>query len=95
MNISKRIIRHSIDYETGTAEFANGFIFGDYGWSLEKYKQLAEIAKRDFPFLKDEDIEIDRVRESTYMKDFSYIRFSLPSDTVATGYTMTTRKDFE
>ena len=95
MNISKRIIIHTIDYQPEPVTYANGFIFGDYGWSLEKYKQLAEVAKRDFPFLKDEDIEVDRVRKSTYMKDFSYIRFPLPADTIATGYTMTSRKDFE
>lgn len=95
MNIEKRIITHTVEYGDKSVDYANGFIFGDYGWSLEKYKQLASIARRDFPFLTDEDIEIDRVRVSTYMKEFSYIRFPLHEIIGREGYTRWTRRDFE
>jgi hypothetical protein len=90
MKVEKRIITHT----AGTATYSNGFIFGDYGWSLEKYQRLAEIAKQDFPSLKDSDIEIDRVRVSTYMKEFAYVRFPLPAGTEKEGYTALDRWDF-
>ncbi len=82
MSIDKRIYKH----EAGGGHFANGFIFGDYGWSIKKYRELADMAKKDFPKLKDSEIECNVVIDSTYMKHFAFVQFPLPSEITHKDY---------
>lgn len=49
----KRIIR----WEVNGTQYARGFIFGNYGWSVADYAKLVKQAKQDFPSLTDDNIE--------------------------------------
>jgi len=66
---------------------SNGFIISNfYDKSISHYLKLVEIAKKDFPFLTDEDIQIGEVRVSDYNKGCPFVRFSLPANTEKSGY---------
>ena len=52
----KRIIR----WEAGGIQFAHGYIFGGCNWSFAAYAELASEAKKDFPLLTDERIEVHK-----------------------------------
>jgi hypothetical protein len=60
---------------------SNGFILScTYDYSIKGFKELAQIAQKDFPFLKEDDIECFIVTKSTYNKGFPGVRFSLPEN---------------
>lgn len=71
-----------------------GFIFGGYNASAPAYTRLVEEARRDFPSLRDKDIELSKVTQSTYMKGFIVVSFPLPPNTEKRGYDNWQRFDF-
>lgn len=99
MTYDKRIITHKWGNNPSNDEYTdtNGFIIsnGTYDKSFAFYKKLAEQAKKDFPFLKDEDIECFVITRSTYNKGFGGIRFSLPENQEKQGYRYSNRVDFD
>lgn len=93
---SKRIITHKWGNNPTRDEntSSNGFLFGGYNASLANYRALARAAKRDFPKLRDADIECQVVRRSPYMESFIYVQFPLPANTRKTGYRQDTECDW-
>lgn len=66
---------------------SNGFILScTYDYSVKGFKELAKIARKDFPFLKDRDIECFIVTKSSYNKGFPGVRFALPENFKRAGY---------
>jgi len=49
-------------------------------------QELAAEARKDFPDLKDEDVDCRTVVESGYCKSMPIIRFSVPPDTKKDGW---------
>jgi hypothetical protein len=57
-----------------------------YNKSLATFAMLAAEAKKDFPHLKDDDIECGVVTKSSYNQGMPLVTFSVPPDTNKTGY---------
>ena len=97
--MDKRIATHKWGNNPTNDEYtnSNGFIIssGTYNKSFAFYKKLAEEAKKDFPFLKDEDIECFVITQSRYNKGFGGIRFSLPENFKKEGYFDCSGVDFD
>jgi hypothetical protein len=75
---------------------SNGFILScTYDYSIKGFKELVKIARKDFPFLKDSDIECFRVIKSSYQKGFPGVSFSLPTNKKKKGYRQIKRIDFD
>ena len=60
-------------------EYANTCVIREraYGSRMSKFLKLIEVAKNDFPGLKDEDIEIVKYAGERYAKTFG-IEFTVP-----------------
>ena len=70
----KRIIR----WEAGGIQFARGYIFGGCNWSFAAYAELASEAKKDFPLLTDERIEVHKtVKSGDYRLKRQVVSFPL------------------
>ncbi len=89
--MTKRIIRT----KSSIGVFINGYIFGNYGCSVNDYNLLIQEAKKDFPFLTDDDIRLDKVSKSTYMKGFIFVQFRLREEDIKEGYDIWNWIDFE
>lgn len=75
--ISDKII---CTHRSGDNTYSNVFILTPrYSKSVTTYKGLIKEAKKDFPFLTDDDIECCMVTESTSCKNFPLVRFSIPN----------------
>lgn len=98
MNYDKRIITHQWGNNPANDEFtsSNGFVIssGTYSRSLTFFNEAAAEAKRDFPGLKDDDIEPFVITRSRYNLGFAGIRFPLPENTVKEGYYQRKELDF-
>lgn len=82
-SVRKTIYEHT----AGGGTFRNGFIFSTFcGPTLAKFQELAATAKKDFPWLTDEEIECRVVIRSSYNKGTLYIRFPLMADSECNGY---------
>lgn len=96
MKFDKRIMTHKWgDNEEFTN--SNGFVIsaGSYRRDIKFFQKLAEEAKKDFPFLKDGDIEVFIITKSSYNKGFGGVRFPLPENTQKKGYYHGVRLDFD
>ena len=84
MTYDKRIVTHAWGNNPTHDEFksSNGFILSanTYQHSITFFNDLAAEAKRDFPWLTDNDIEVFVVVQSGYNQGFWGVRFSLPED---------------
>lgn len=89
--MNKRIVRTT----TAAGNYYDGYIFGNYGCSLVHYLDLIREAKEDFPFLTDDKISLEKVAESSYMKGFIYIHFSINEKDIKEGYDIWNYHDFE
>lgn len=89
-NITKRIIT----WQAAGATFSRGFIFGNLGCSAADYAKLVKQARKDFPHLKLENIELGKVLKSSYMKGFALVSFPLPAHTEREGYDQRSTCDF-
>ena len=87
----KRIIR----WEVNGPQYARGFIFGNYGWSVADYAKLVKQAKQDFPSLTDDNIEPGKVVKSTYMNKFKVVSFPLEPTQAHPDYDVCNKWDFE
>ena len=98
MTISEKFIAtHKWGNNPTNDEFtnSNGFILScTYDYSIKGFNELAAIAKKDFPFLKDSDIECFIVTKSSYNKGFPGVRFALPENQTKEGYSQVPRFDF-
>lgn len=76
---------------------SNGFVIssGTYSRSIAFLNEAANEAKKDFPFLKDDDIEAFIITDSSYNKGFSGVRFSLPDNTKHKAYRSSSTLDFK
>jgi len=75
---------------------SNGFIISDrYNKSMAFYNAAVAEAKKDFPFLKNADIEPFVVTKSICIQGFPGIRFKLPENTVKEGYGNVSEIDFQ
>ncbi len=70
------------------------YLFGNYGDNLAHYLELADEARKDFPNLKNEEITVAVVNESTYMKNFVYIHFLVKNGLQKDGYEVWDEFDF-
>ena len=91
MKVEKVIITWDNDGVT----HKRAFLFGGYSQTLEHYMQMVAIAKHDYPQLKDEDIDVSKVRKSIDRNRFSVISFSVDTLELHPDYTVSTRFDFE
>jgi hypothetical protein len=74
---------------------SRGFIIANhYNRNVPAYQQLVREAKKDFPALRDADIELGYVTDSTYCKNCTLISFPLPANTTREGYRAWDRFDF-
>jgi hypothetical protein len=73
---------------------SRAYIFGNYGDNYAHYARLVKEAKRDFPRLRNRDITVSVVRESTYMKNFIYISWLVKPNQQKEGYEKWGRFDF-
>lgn len=89
----KRIVQHCI----GTWIVSDGYILSNdtYRKSLDFYNELATEAKRDFPHLKDQDINPFVVIKSNYNQGTAGIHFSLKAKTTKEGYNQHDHLDFQ
>lgn len=98
MKYDKRIITHQVGCNPTNDEytFSNGFVIsaGTYSRSLTFFNEAAAEAKRDFPELKDDDIELFIITRSSYNKGFAGIRFPLPKNATKEGYRQGSELDF-
>jgi hypothetical protein len=99
MSYDKRIVTAYSSTNPTRDEFTspNGFILSanTYQHSIAFLNELAVEAKRDFPCLTDNDIEVVVVARSGYNQGFWGIRFSLPEGTSCKdGYRAVSRLDF-
>jgi len=82
MSYDKRIVTHRWGNNPTHDEFesSNGYILSanTYQHSIAFLNELSAEAKRDFPWLTDNDIEAVVVVRSVYNQGFWGIRFSLP-----------------
>lgn len=97
--MDKRIITNKWGNNPTNDEYSNsnGFIIssGTYNKSIAFYKKLARQAKKDFPFLKDEDIECFVITRSSYNKGFGGVLFPLPKNYKKEGYNTCNTVDFD
>ena len=99
MAYDKRIVTHTCGNNPTHNEFklSNGFIFSanTYQHSIMFLNRLADEAKRDFPGLTDDDIEVVVVVKSGYNQGFWGVRFVLPEGiSCKDGYRKVSRLDF-
>lgn len=98
MKYDKRIITHKWGNNPTNDEYtsSNGFVIssGTYSRSLAFFNDAAAEAKRDFPELKDEDIQPFIITKSRYNQGFAGIKFSLPENTKKRGYHQCSELDF-
>lgn len=98
MKYDKRIITHQWGNNPTHDEFtsSNGFIIsaGTYARSMDFLNELAAEAKRDFPAIKDSDIEPFVITKSSHNQGFAGIRFPLPDDAGKAGYRQASSLDF-
>lgn len=98
MKYDKRIITHKWGNNPTNDEFtsSNGFIIssGSYDRSMKFFNGAATEAKKDFPELKDSDIEAFIITKSSYNQGFAGVRFSLPDNTKKDGYRQASKLDF-
>ena len=96
--VDKIIVTHKWGNNPTHDEYtsSNGIIVRNrhYGRTMDDYIEMADQAKKDFPFLKDSDIEPFVVRESSYNKNMAGIRFSLPDNYSKKGYFECSKLDF-
>jgi hypothetical protein len=98
MNYDKRICTHKWGNNPTHDEYTDtkGVVIsaGTYDRSLEFLNGAAAEAKKDFPGLKDSDIEPFIITKSGYNKNFAGIWFPLPENTEKAGYRQVTELDF-
>jgi hypothetical protein len=99
MSYDKRIVTHTWGNNPTHDEFtsSNGVILSanTYQHSIAFLNELAVEAKRDFPCLTDNDIEVFVVVRSGHNQGFWGIRFSLPEGTLCkNGYRQVSSLDF-
>lgn len=99
MTYDKRIVTHAWGNNPTHDEFksSNGFILSanTHQHSIAFLNELSAEAKRDFPWLTDNDIEAVVVVLSGYNQGFWGIRFSLPEGvSCKDGYREVSRLDF-
>lgn len=83
MNHTKRIYT----WEDDRTSSLGVIVCGHYGDSIATYNELADLAKQDFSFLKDSEIKVGKVTDSTSVYvNHAIITFTLPVDTVKEGY---------
>ncbi len=87
----KRIIR----WEAGGIQFAHGYIFGGYNWSFAAYAALVSEAKKDFPSLTDERIEIHKMVKSADSLKRQVVSFPLEPTQTHLEYQIWDKWDFE
>lgn len=84
MSYDKRIVTHTWGNNPTHDEFksSNGFILSanTYQHSISFLNELSAEAKRDFPWLTDNDIEVFVVVQSRYNQGFWGVRFTLPEE---------------
>jgi hypothetical protein len=99
MAYDKRITTHKWGNNPTNDEYtsSNGFIIsgGTYDKSIEFFKRAAKEAKKDWPHLKDSDIECFVIVQSCYNKGFGGVRFSLPDNAQKEGYRNSEKVDFQ
>jgi hypothetical protein len=97
-NFDKRIVTHKWGNNPTRDEYtsSNGYIIAanHYCRTMEFFKVAAKEAKKDFPELKDSDIEVFVITDSCYNKGFSGIKFSLPDNAKKNGYRYSSTIDF-
>jgi hypothetical protein len=89
--MNKRIISWSV----GEVTFSRGFIFGNYNNSYSAFTKLIKEAKKDFPSLSNEDIELSKITKSSYMKGFIFVSFPVRAKMVHKEYSNWSRFDFD
>jgi hypothetical protein len=98
MVYDKRIVTHQWGNNPTHDEYtnSNGIVMAanHYRHDITFIDQLAAEAKRDFPTLKDEEIEVFVVTRSGYNYGFWGVRFALPAGTVKDGYRAVETVDF-
>lgn len=98
MKFDKRITTHQWGNNPTKDEYTSstGFVIsaGTYSHSLKFFNDAAAEAKRDFPELKDEDIQAFIITRSTYNEGFAGIRFPIPENTKKDGYRQVKALDF-
>lgn len=98
MSFDKRIVTHTWGNNPTHDEVtsSNGFILSanTYQHSIAFLNELATEAKRDFPWLTDNDIESFVVIKSPYNQGFRGIRFALPEGAHKEGYREVSMLDF-
>ena len=99
MTYDKRIVTHTWGNNPTHDEFksSNGFILSanTYQHNITFFNNLAAEAKRDFPGLTDNDIEVFVVVQSGYNQGFWGVCFSLPEDiSFKAGYREVPSLDF-
>ena len=85
----KYIATHSVEFEKDKppTRFSNAWLMpNNYCHSLAAFMKLVEEARKDFPKLKDEDVECLTVVHSSWCKGFPIIRFTVPADTKRAGW---------
>lgn len=65
---------------------SRAFIIGNYPDSWADYNKLVKEAKKDFPHLTDNEIDVGKITVSSSMKGFILISFLLPSNTAHPEY---------
>lgn len=92
----KRIIRWRWGNNKKRNEYmtTRAFVFGNYSDSATAYLSLIEEAKRDFPYIKNEDITLGKVSDNDYMKGYIVISFLLPNGRRKKSYRLWERFDF-
>lgn len=98
MKYDKRIVTHQWGNNPTNDEHtsSNGFVIsaGTYSRSLTFFIEAAAEAKRDFPEIKNDDIEPFIITRSSYNQGFAGIRFPLPENTTKEGYHQDKKVDF-
>ncbi len=96
MTFDKRIITHHCGAHDELT-FSNGFVIsgGSCGRNIAFLLRLAAEAKRDFPDIRDENIEVFIITRSSYNQGFAGVRFPLPKNAVKEGYRQANAVDFQ
>lgn len=78
----RRIYRWKFDEREDSPDIARAFIIRtpQYGRCIDTYLTLADEARRHFPHLKNEDIEVGVVKNSGYVDEHAVIHFTISSD---------------
>ena len=95
--MDKRIITWKWGNNSTHDEFttSRAFIIDNYGDNFAHYSRMVGEAKKDFPDLKDEDISVGRITNSTYMKEFCVISFLVEENLRKAGWDNWNRFDFD